>query len=222
MLVVQTADGAKQMALIIPLPQTPKMAKRRNLPPIRRRNQARRTREYLTPDEVQRMIVAARHAGGRVADRDALLVLLAYRHGLRASELIALRWDQIDLKGGTLQVARLKNGAPSTHPLRGPELRALRAWKRGQSDAAPYVFTSLRGGPVTRRTVHHVVAESGKAAGIEFPVHPHMLRHATGFYLANTGQDTRAIQLYLGHKNIQHTVRYTELAAGRFKDFWKD
>lgn len=98
----------------------------------------------------------------------------------------------------------------------------MRAWKREQGDAAPYVFTSLRGGPMTRRTVHYVVAEAAKAAGIEFPVHPHMLRHATGFYLANAGQDTRAIQLYLGHRNIQHTVRYTELTAGRFKDFWRD
>ncbi len=147
---------------------------------------------------------------------------MAYRHGFRASELIALRWDQIDLKAGTLLVARLKHGSPSTHPLRGPELRALRAWKREQGEATPYVFTSLRGGPMTRRTVHHIVSEAGKAAGIEFPVHPHMLRHATGFYLANAGQDTRAIQLYLGHKNIQHTVRSTELSAGRFKDFWKD
>jgi type 1 fimbriae regulatory protein FimB/type 1 fimbriae regulatory protein FimE len=86
----------------------------------------------------------------------------------------------------------------------------------------PYIFTSLRGAPMTRRTVHHVVAEAGKAAGIDFPVHPHMLRHATGFFLANAGQDTRAIQLYLGHRNIQHTVRCTELAAGRFKDFWRD
>lgn len=77
-------------------------------------------------------------------------------------------------------------------------------------------------GPYDAAQVHHVVAEGAKAAGIEFPVHPHMLRHATGFYLANAGQDTRAIQLYLGHKNIQHTVRYTELAADRFKDFWKD
>ena len=210
------------MAAIIPLRQTSKWAKQGNLPPTRQRNQASRTREFLTPDEVERMIGAARHAGGRLAERDALLIMTAYRHGLRASELIALRWDQIDLKGGTLHVARLKHGSPSTHPLRGPELRALRAWKREQGDATPYVFTSLRGGPMTRRTVHHVVAEAAKAAGIEFPVHPHMLRHATGYYLANAGQDTRAIQLYLGHKNIQHTVRYTELAAGRFKDFWKD
>jgi integrase len=107
--------------------------------------------------------------------------MVAYRHGFRASELIALRWDQIDLRQGVLHVARLKQGSPSTQPRRGPELRALRAWKREQVDAGPYVFTSLHGGPMTRRTVHHVVAEAVKAAGIEFPVHPHMLRHATGF-----------------------------------------
>jgi type 1 fimbriae regulatory protein FimB/type 1 fimbriae regulatory protein FimE len=218
----RTFDGAKEMAAIILLPQTSKWAKQQTLPPTRQRNQASRTREYLTPDEVERIFVAARRAGGRLADRDALLIMTAYRHGFRASELIALRWDQIDLRAGTLHVARLKNGSPSTHPLRGPELRALRAWKREQGDATPYLFTSLRGGPMTRRTVHYVVAEAAKAAGIEFPVHPHMLRHATGFYLANAGQDTRAIQLYLGHKNIQHTVRYTELASGRFRDFWKD
>src|SRR5271154_1105259 len=210
------------MATIIPLRQTSKWAKQQNLPPIRRPNQASRRREYLTPDEVERMIVAARRAHGRLAERDALLIMTAYRHGFRASELIALRWDQIDLKAGTLHVARLKHGSPSTHPLRGPELRALRPWKREQGDTTPYVFTSLRGGPMTRRTVHHAVAEAAKAACIGFPVHPHMLRHATGFYLANAGQDTRAIQLYLGHKNIQHTVRYTELSARRFKDFWRD
>lgn len=210
------------MATIIPLPQTSKWAKQDNLPPIRQRNQASRTREYLTATKVESMIVSARRANGRLAERDALSIMMAYRHGLRASELIALRWEQIDLKTGLLHVVRLKHGSPSTHPLRGPELRALRAWRRAQGDATPYVFTSLRGGPMTRRTVHHVVALAAKAAGIDFPVHPHMLRHATGFYLANAGQDTRAIQLYLGHKSIQHTVRYTELAPDRFKDFWKD
>jgi integrase len=210
------------MAAVIPLPQASKWAKRDNQPPVRQRNQATRTREYLTPDEVERMITAARRASGRLVERDALLIMMAYRHGLRASELIALRWEQIDLQAGLLHVVRLKHGSPSTHPLRGPELRALRAWKRAQSETTRYVFTSLRGGPITRRTVHHVVAQAAQAAGIDFPVHPHMLRHGTGFYLANAGQDTRAIQLYLGHKNIQHTVRYTELATGRFKDFWKD
>lgn len=188
-------------------------------PPRRQPNSASRTREHLTPDEVERLITAARRAGGRLAERDALLIMMAYRHGLRASELAQLRWDQIDTKAWVLHVARRKNGSPSTHPLRRPELHALRSWRRQQDEMAMYVFTSLRAGPMTVRTIHHVIAEAGKAAGIKFPVHPHMLRHATGFYLANAGHDTRAIQLYLGHKNIQHTVRYTELSPQRFKDF---
>jgi integrase len=108
---------------------------------------------------------AARQAGGRVAVRDALLIMMAYRHGLRASELAGMRWDQIDLKAGLLHVTRRKNGSPSTHPLRGPELRALRSCKRQHYEMAPYVFTSLRGGPLTNRTIHFVVAAAGKAAG---------------------------------------------------------
>jgi integrase len=207
------------MARVIPFAQQPFWAKRH---PPRKPRRDPMVRDYLTQDEVKAMVTAAKSAGGRTADRDALLVLLAYRHGLRASELTALRWDQIDLKAGLLHVARLKHGDPSTHPLRGPELRAIRAWKSAQDGSSPYVFTSLRGGPMTRRTVHYVVAQAAKAAGIERAVHPHMLRHATGFYLANAGHDTRAIQLYLGHRNIQHTVRYSQLAPDRFKNFWKD
>jgi site-specific recombinase XerD len=87
---------------------------------------------------------------------------------------------------------------------------------------AAYLFVSERGGPLTARTVHHIVAMAGEAAGVPFPVHPHMLRHACGFYLANKGVDTRALQQYLGHRNIQHTVRYTELTPQRFQDFWND
>jgi integrase len=196
----------------------------------RPKNQDVRTREHLTADEVERLIEAARRLS-RYPNRDALLIMMAYRHGLRASELVGnkkpLRWDQIEFgKAPVLHVARLKNGSASTHPLHGPEIKLLHAWKREQEDtprqAGPYVFTSERGGPMTRVNVYQMIARAGKAAGIGFPVHPHMLRHATGFYLANAGQDTRAIQLYLGHKNIQHTVRYTELAPQRFKDFWKD
>jgi integrase len=109
-----TLDGAKRMAAVIPIRQSPFWAKRENQPPTRQRNDASRTREYLTPDEVESMITAARQAGGRLAERDALLITMAYRHGFRASELIALRWDSIDLKAGTLHVARLKHGSPST------------------------------------------------------------------------------------------------------------
>src|SRR5215467_215868 len=114
---------------------------------------------------------------GRYCTRDALMIMLAYRHGLRASELIALRWDQIDFKAGTLHVNRMKNGSPSTHPIRGPEVRLLHIWQREQGPST-YVFTSERGGPMTCINVHHIVSRVAKAAGIEFPVHAHMLRHA--------------------------------------------
>jgi integrase len=204
------------MAAVI-LVRSPKCLKS---PGGRRKNEELRSREHLTPDEVERMIAAARQRG-RYGARDALLIMLAYRYGLRASELIALRWDQIDFKAGTLHVNRLKQGSASTPPIRGPEIRLLHAWQHEQGGGT-YIFTSERGGPMTRVNVHYVVARAGMAAGLEFPVHAHMLLHATGFYLANAGQDTRGIQLYLGHKNIQHTVRYTELSPQRFKDFWKD
>ncbi len=189
------------------------------VPPRRTPNKERRSREYLTASEVQALMDAARKTG-RHGHRDATLILIAYRHGLRVSELVSLRWDQIDLPQGLLHVARVKNGTPSTHPVRGPEIRALRRLQRDYS--GPYVFVTERKGPLTTDNVRKIVARAGDRAKIGFPVHPHMLRHACGFKLANDGHDTRALQHYLGHKNIQHTVRYTELAADRFKGFWKD
>jgi site-specific recombinase XerD len=189
-------------------------------PPRRRKNKETRSREHLTPLEVTALVAAAR-ASGRYGQRDAALIEIMYRHGLRVSEAVGLRWEEVELKAGLLHVARLKNGTASTHPLRGPELRALRVvfaeW--GQSS---YVFCSERGGPMTSSNVRKLVARAGVNAKIGFPVHPHQLRHATGYKLANDGQDTRAIQLYLGHKNIAHTVRYTELSPDRFKGFFKD
>ena len=149
------------------------------------------------------------------------MILMAYRHGLRVSELVALRWSQIDLKQGLLHVIRLKNGITSTHPLFGPELRALRVVRRDYPDTE-YVFMTERKAPITDSTFRKIVARAGREAKLGMPIHPHMLRHSTGFKLANDGQDTRSIQHYLGHKNIQHTVRYTELSPVRFKGFWKD
>jgi type 1 fimbriae regulatory protein FimB/type 1 fimbriae regulatory protein FimE len=189
-------------------------------PPRKPRNAERRSREYLTPAEVETLLNAAQRVG-RHGHRDATLILVAYRHALRVSELIALRWDQIDLVQGLMHVNRRKNGTPSTHPIRGPELRALRRLQR-EHPGCSYVFNGERKGPLTDSSIRKIVARAGRAAGIEFPVHPHMLRHAAGFKLANDGQDTRAIQHYLGHKNISHTVRYTELSPERFKDFWQD
>ena len=183
------------------------------------RNAERRSREHLTPTEVEKVSRAAAKVG-RHGARDAAVVTLIYRHGFRVSEVVALRWDQIDLKSGLLHVNRLKNGVPSTHPMRGPELRALRQLQRDYS--GPYVFSTERGGPMTTATVRKMVARAGETAKLPFPIHPHMLRHACGYKLANDGHDTRALQHYLGHKNIQHTVRYTELAPDRFKNFWRD
>ena len=146
---------------------------------------------------------------------------MAYRHGLRVSELVSLRWDQVDLKQGLLHVSRRKNGTPSTHPLRGPEIRALRRLQRDYPETQ-YVFVSERKGPMTASNVRKMLARAGQEGKLPFPVHPHMLRHACGFKLANDGHDTRSVQHYLGHRNIQHTVRYTELASSRFNGFWED
>ena len=189
-------------------------------PPRRQTNASRRSREYLTPAEVERLLKASGQVG-RHGARDRTLILLAYRHGLRVSELVTLRWEQIDLKAGLVHVARLKNGLASTHPIRGPELRALRELRRDYPDS-PYLFVTERGGPMTPATARKLIARAGELAKLPFPIHPHMLRHACGFKLASDGQDTRAIQQYLGHKNITHTVRYTELSPERFKTFWRD
>lgn len=189
-------------------------------PPPKTPNSQVRTREHLLPHEVEAMLKAARTTG-RHGHRDATLILIAYRHGLRVSELVALRWEQVDFNGGTIYINRLKQGVSSIHPLRGPELRSLRQLQRDYPDS-PYLFVSERGAAMAADTARGIIERAGQRAGIPFPVHPHMLRHACGFYLASKGHDTRAIQAYLGHKNIQHTVRYTELAPGRFKDFWLD
>ncbi|MCP3866732.1 MAG: tyrosine-type recombinase/integrase [Gammaproteobacteria bacterium] len=158
---------------------------------------------------------------GRHGHRYRTLIPIMYRHGLRVSELVALRWDQVDLGSGQIHVNRRKNGTPSTHPLGGKEIRALHRLQRDYPETR-YIFVTERKGPMTDSAVRKLIARAGREAEFDFPVHPHMLRHACGFYLENQGHDTRAIQHYLGHKNIQHTVRYTELAPDRFKDFWKD
>ena len=179
-----------------------------------------RTRNYLVSHEIMRLMDAAK-SQGRHRQRDQTLILLMFRHALRVGEVTAMRWEQVDLKQALVHVRRLKNGLPSTHPLRGMELRALRELQRHYPQSH-YVFISERGAPLTTRTVHHVIARAGNTAGLDMPVHPHVLRHATGFCLASKGHDTRAIQQYMGHRNIQNTVRYTELSPERFKNFWDD
>ena len=198
----------------------PRQLPRRAMP-VRLPNAKLRTREHLTPTEMQALLKAATRRG-RYGQRDACLILVAYRHGLRVSEAVSLRWDQIDLKAGHLHVRRAKNGTPSTHPMQGDELRALRQLRRDWPEHGGFVFLSERGGPMSADGVRKMITRTGEEAGLPFPVHPHMLRHGCGYALANAGHDTRALQLWLGHRNIQHTVRYTELSPTRFRNFWRD
>jgi len=188
--------------------------------PVRPANSDLRTREYLTPAEIEKLMATARREG-RYGHRDATLILIGYRHGLRASEIADLEWSQVELgRGATLHVRRRKNGKPAAHPLRGDEIRALRELRRQFPDSA-FVFATERGGPFTPDAINRLVKRIGERAGLPFKAHAHMLRHGCGYKLANDGHDTRAIQDWLGHRSIQHTVRYTELSPTRFKDFWR-
>jgi integrase len=191
----------------------------RTVSPHRPRNGALRTREHLTIDEVERLIEAAKN--NRYGHRDALMVLLAFRHGLRAGEICDLRWEQVDFKTASLHVRRLKNGTPSTHPLTGRELRALRRHQR-ESSRSPFVFVSERDAPLSAPGFSRMIERAAASARLGIKAHAHMLRHACGYKLANDGHDTRSLQAYLGHKNIQNTTRYSALAPDRFKGFWRD
>jgi integrase len=188
--------------------------------PVRPPNAELRQREYLTQAEAQKLMKEARK--GRYGERDATLISIAFRHGLRATEICDLQWSQVEFgRSACLHVRRAKNGKPSVHPLRGDEIRALRELKRLFPDSA-FVFATERGGPFTTDAVNRLIKRIGERAGLPFKVHAHMLRHGCGYALANAGHDTRAIQDWLGHRSIQHTVRYTELSPTRFKDFWRD
>jgi type 1 fimbriae regulatory protein FimB/type 1 fimbriae regulatory protein FimE len=185
--------------------------------PIRRPNAELRPREHLTEREVDKLIAAAK--GNRHGHRDATIILICFRHALRASELCELQWTDVEFESATLHIRRAKGGTTTTHPLLGDEMRGLRVLKR--EARSPFVFLSERGAPFTVSGLQKLIEVVGNRAKIGFKVHPHMLRHAAGFVLANKGTDTRTLQAYLGHRSIQSTVRYTELAPGRFKNLWR-
>jgi integrase len=188
-------------------------------PPGRRSNAASgREREYLTPGEVERLIKSAR-SRGRHGSRDALMIRMAYRHGLRVSELVTLRWGQIDFTTARLSVKRRKGGRDSTQPIDGDELRELRKLQRSQSAGSRFLFMNERGSPISVAGFQRLLSRVGLEAGLPL-VHPHMLRHSCGFALADKFRDVREIQDYLGHGNIKNTVVYTQLRPGRFDTIW--
>ncbi len=191
----------------------------RAVTPIRRPNSDYRKREHMTEGEVERLIEAAK--SNRHGHRDATMILVAYRHGLRASEVCNLEWAQVSFDTATLHVRRVKGSKPSTHPIRGDELRALRRLQREQEPKSPFVFVNERGTPFSTDGFNWIVKRAGAKAGLPFQTHSHQLRHSAGFKLAGDGHNIRAIQDYLGHRNIANTVRYTELSPTKFKDFWR-
>lgn len=181
-------------------------------------------RRFLTAKEVQAMMQAARH--GPTGERDYCLILLAFRHGMRISELLDVHYRDLDLNEGRINVRRLKNGFSTVHPLRFDEREAIESWTQqrsswkaaGKTDA---LFISRRGTPLSRQQAYRIIRTAGEEAGTVTHTHPHMLRHACGYELAERGADTRLIQDYLGHRNIRHTVRYTASNAARFAGIWE-
>ena len=174
--------------------------------------------KYLTPTQMKALLAKAKKSG-RYPERDYTLLLIGYRHGLRVSELIALRWKDVDMKAGYIHIRRLKNGVDSVHPLRAAELTALKRLKKKAE--SPYIFTTERGTPMTADNVRKIISRIGEEANLGH-LHPHMLRHSCGYKLANDGVDTRALAHYLGHKNLQNTAVYTALSPKRFDQFWLD
>jgi site-specific recombinase XerD len=191
----------------------------RTVMPRRPPNAELRTREHLTEAEVERLMDGARK--DRWGHRDATMVLVAYRHGFRPAELVDLRWDQIDFASGALHVRRVKRGTPAL--IRSSEMSCepYGAFSASSNQSHPSCSRRSVERPFSTAGFARMIERAGAEARLGFKAHPHMLRHACGYALANKGHDTRALQAYLGHRNIQHTVRYTELSPMRFRDFWR-
>ena len=183
----------------------------------RGKNEAYRTREYLTEAEIEKLLETAGKSRNPIRDR--LLILLAFRHALRVSELVDVKVEQIDLKAATIHIRRAKNGTPGIHGLQGDELRLIRALLRKNPNSS-FLFMSERKAPLSIDGAQRLIERLGVAAGLAFPIHPHMLRHSAGYALAGRGVDTRTLQAFMGHRTISSTVIYTAVADKRVRNIW--
>ena len=196
--------------------------KRRNPKAGRQSNMAYRVREHLTEAEMDKLLATLKR--NRRGHRDWLIALMIYRHGLRVSEACDLRWNDLDLPKRTIIVRRLKGSNDSTHYLERDELAGLKALQRSyakQGIKSAWVFVNERCEPFGRMGIARMIERAGEAAKLPFPVHVHMVRHSTGYALANRGMDTRRLQHFLGHASITNTVRYTAMSPEPFRDIWR-
>lgn len=179
-------------------------------------------RKHLTRHEVGQILRTADR--GIHFERDYCMIQMCFLHGLRVSELCSLRLSDLDLGGRAVYVRRLKNSLSTQHPLFDEEFPALRRWLnvrgRWRDADSDWLFLSQKGGQLSRHQVRLLLKRYGELAGVSIPAHPHMLRHGCGYALADLGKDTRLIQDYLGHRNIQHTVIYTATNTLRFQNMW--
>ncbi|MFV8846088.1 tyrosine-type DNA invertase [Serratia fonticola] len=176
-------------------------------------------RKFLNVNEVERLLNAI--PKNKNTERDRCMILMCFIHGLRVTELRRLRLQDVDFDNNCLYISRLKNGFSVQHPLQVRERQALSLWlaQRPQYLEADsdVLFLSKNGGELSRQHLHRLMRHYGELAGLDVAVHPHMLRHACGYALADKGTDTRLIQDYLGHRNIQNTVIYTASNVQRFR-----